>query len=248
MKKLYGLIGYPLGHSFSYKYHNERFARLGIDAEYKNYELLDVSMLRTLVEKTPLLCGLNVTKPYKESVMPLLDNIDHTASLVGAVNVISIERDGNNVRMVGYNSDCDGFRTMVSPLLRTHHRKALVLGTGGAAKAVAAALRMERLDVTFVSRHSVGDNIIGYNDLTSSVIEEHTVIVNATPLGMYPHIDTCAPIPYELLTSQHLCCDVVYNPAKTEFMRRAACYGAKVCNGIEMLYKQADIAWEIWNR
>lgn len=246
MTRKFGLLGYPLGHSFSRGYHTERFAKLGIDAAYDNYELDDIGRLPALVASEPALEGLNVTIPYKERVLPYLDELDVTAQRIGAVNVIHIVRDGGRVRMVGYNSDYIGFARSIAPLLGTHHERALVLGTGGASKAVSAALRDMGIAVCAVSRHpSAGQ--LSYCDLTQKVMSSHKVIVNATPLGMYPNVESCPDIPYDELSEEHLCFDVVYNPEETLFMRRAAERGAVVSNGMKMLYGQADAAWEIWN-
>lgn len=247
MSRKFGLLGYPLQHSFSRGYHNERFARWGLDAVYDNYELSDLSQLRSIVERDKELEGLNVTIPYKQAVMPLLDDIDPVAQVIGAVNVIRIERTDGVVRMVGYNSDYIGFRNSITPLLKPHHTHALVLGTGGASKAVCAALADMGIAVVRVSR-TPRHGELGYDALTAEVMAQCTIVVNTTPLGMYPHVDACAPIPYELLTSRHLCYDVVYNPTTTLFMQRASQQGATVCNGLEMLYGQADAAWDIWNR
>jgi shikimate dehydrogenase len=219
---------------------------LGIDAVYNNYELEDIAMLRSLVEGDEYLEGLNVTIPYKQAVIPLLDALDDAAQAIGAVNVIKIMRDESGLRMVGYNSDYIGFRNSIEPLLQSHHKHALVLGTGGAAKAVTAALKDLGLEVAMVSR-SQQNNAMSYQSLSPHVMELYKVVVNATPLGMSPHTDTCPPIPYVLLTPQHLCYDVVYNPEQTLFMQRAAQYGAVVSNGMNMLYGQADAACEIWN-
>lgn len=247
MSRKFGLLGFPLQHSFSRSYHNERFARWGIDAVYDNYELADLSQLRTIVETDDELEGLNVTIPHKQAVMPLLDEIDDKAQAIGAVNVIRIERCDDRVRMVGYNSDYTGFRNSLIPLLQPHHRRALVLGTGGASKAVCAALHDLNIATTSVSR-TPGEGKISYEELSPEVMESHTLIVNATPLGMYPRVTDCAPIPYWHITPRHLCYDVVYNPQQTAFMQRCALQGATVCNGLQMLYGQADAAWEIWKR
>lgn len=246
MSTLLGLIGYPLGHSFSREYHNRRIEKEGLDAVYENYELSDISLLTDLVHTHPTLVGLNVTIPYKEVVVPYLSEIDESAQRIGAVNVIKIEREGNEVRMVGYNSDYMGFRNSITPLLQPHHTHALVLGSGGASKAVKVALQDIGLTVQVVSRHPQKDEI-DYASLTSDIMSSHQVIVNTTPLGMYPNEESCADIPYELLTSQHLCYDVVYNPLTTLFMKKAAEQGATVSNGLKMLYGQADASWEIWN-
>lgn len=245
MGSKYGLIGYPLGHSFSRRYHNERFARLGIDAVYENYELPDISLLPELVLREPSLCGLNVTVPYKEVVVPYLDAVDDMARRVGAVNVIRIERECGGVRMLGYNSDYIGFRDSLQPLMQDYHKRALVLGSGGASKAVCAVLRDMGIEVTIVSRVLRPGRVL-YESLSREVMSLHTLVVNATPLGMYPRVDEAPPIPYRYVTSRHLCYDVVYNPLQTAFMQRCAAQGATVCNGLEMLHGQADAAWEIW--
>lgn len=247
MSRKFGLLGYPLQHSFSREYHNGRFARWGIDAVYENYELSDLSQLRSIVEADNELEGLNVTIPYKQSVIPLLDDVDAVAQTIGAVNVIRIERTDNTVRMVGCNSDYIGFRNSITPLLMPHHTHALVLGTGGASKAVCAALADMGIQVVRVSR-TPGEGELSYDALTAEVMAQYTIVVNTTPLGMFPHVDACPNIPYDFLSSQHLCYDVVYNPECTLFMKRASEQGAVVHNGLEMLYGQADAAWDIWNR
>ena len=246
MSRKFGLIGFPLQHSFSRAYHNERFARLGIDAVYNNYEISDIASLRAIVDADTELEGLNVTFPHKQSVIPLLDELDATAQAVGAVNVIAIERSDIGMRMVGYNSDCIGFRKSLETILKPSHTHALVLGTGGASKAVCAVLDSMGLTVSKVSR-TPKDGELSYDALTPEVMAQHTLIVNTTPLGMFPHVDTCPPIPYELLTPRHLCYDVVYNPEQTLFMTRAAQHGSAVCNGLKMLIEQADAACKIWN-
>ena len=243
----FGLIGYPLGHSFSKNFFNQKFQSENIDAEYVNFEIPTIGELPNILLSNPDLVGLNVTIPYKQSIMPLLDDIDAVAQAIGAVNVIRIERSDDVVRMVGYNSDYIGFRNSITPLLKPHHTHALVLGTGGAAKAVCAALSDMGILVKRVSR-TPREGELSYDNLTVDVIAQHTIVVNTTPLGMFPHVDACAPIPYELLTSRHLCYDVVYNPATTLFMKRASEQGATVCNGLAMLYGQADAAWDIWNK
>ncbi len=248
MTRKFGLIGYPLGHSFSRQYHNERFSHLGIDAIYNNYELPDIAQLPQLIASDSDIEGLNVTIPYKEAVIPYLDEMDDTARAIGAVNVIRIMHHDEQVHLTGYNSDYIGFARSIAPLLADGtHDKALVLGTGGASKAIAAALRDRGIAVTKVSRHPATGQL-AYHELDSAVIASHTIIVNATPLGMYPATDACPPIPYELITPAHICYDAIYNPTETTFMRRAALQGAKVSNGLQMLYGQANAAWEIWNK
>lgn len=249
IKYTYGLIGYPLGHSFSYTYFNQKFESEGIPARYLNFEIDDISRLLDILAEYPDLKGLNVTLPYKQKVIPFLDAIDGRAQQIGAVNVIKVERSAHgDVHLVGYNSDVVGFCDSLRPLLKPQHRKALVLGTGGAARAVRHGLMDLGLEVTMVSRVSRPDDYtVTYGDLTPEVMAENLVIVNTTPLGMYPHTDECPDIPYDMLTPSHLCYDLIYNPEETLFMRRSAEYGAVVKNGLEMLLLQAFVSWEIWN-
>lgn len=244
--KIFGLVGYPLGHSFSKKYFNEKFADENIDAEYKNFEIEDINEVTDIINHNDI-CGLNVTIPHKISVIPLLSQIDPIAEAIGSVNVIKIIRTDNGIITRGYNTDAIGFTTSIKPLIQPHHRRALVLGTGGASKAVVYALQqLLGIDVQSVSRHPA-PGIITYADLDSKIMESHTVVVNATPLGMYPHVETHPDIPYRLLSPQHLCFDLTYNPSVTTFMRMSSEFGAKTCNGKGMLIGQALAAWDIWN-
>ena len=244
--KIFGLVGYPLGHSFSKKYFNEKFADENIDAEYKNFEIEDINEVTDIINHNDI-CGLNVTIPHKISVIPLLSQIDPIAEAIGSVNVIKIIRTDNGIITRGYNTDAIGFTTSIKPLIQPHHRRALVLGTGGASKAVVYALRqLLGIDVQSVSRNPA-PGIITYADLDSKIMESHTVVVNATPLGMYPHVETHPDIPYRLLSPQHLCFDLTYNPSVTTFMRMSSEFGAKTCNGKGMLIGQALAAWDIWN-
>ena len=239
----YGLIGFPLGHSFSRRFFNEEFfPQEGIDAEYLNFEIEDVHQLPDVLRAHPMLRGLNCTIPHKQAVIPLLDAISPEAAEIGAVNVIRV-RDG---RMKGYNSDIIGFMDSIRPLLKPFHKRALVLGSGGASRAVWVGLMRLGLSPTQVSRRG-GDNVLSYADLTPEVMAEHTVIVNCSPLGMFPHIDTCPDIPYQLLTERHLLYDLVYNPEVTLFMRHGRRRGAIVKNGLEMLRLQALASWKFWN-
>ncbi|MBS7351513.1 MAG: shikimate dehydrogenase [Muribaculaceae bacterium] len=244
--KIFGLVGYPLGHSFSKKYFNEKFADENIDAEYKNFEIEDINEVTDIINHNDIF-GLNVTIPHKISVIPLLSQIDPIAEAIGSVNVIKIIRTDNGIITRGYNTDAIGFTTSIKPLIQPHHRHALVLGTGGASKAVVYALQqLLGIDVQSVSRNPA-PGIITYADLDSKIMESHTVVVNATPLGMYPHVETHPDIPYRLLSPQHLCFDLTYNPSVTTFMRMSSEFGAKTCNGKGMLIGQALAAWDIWN-
>lgn len=244
--KIYGLIGKPLGHSFSQKYFSEKFKREGIDARY---DLLVVDSAREvlrIVEETPDLGGLNVTIPYKEDVMSVLDSVDDEAKAIGAVNVIAVRRDAaGKASLRGYNSDAAGFMGSIAPLLAPTHRKALVLGSGGASKAVIYGLRKLGVEPVVVSRRAKAGQL-DYSMLDEEVMRTHTVVVNATPVGMFPNVDECPPIPYEFLTAGHLCYDLVYNPVETLFMKRGGERGATVKNGLEMLHLQAEEAWKIW--
>ena len=245
-KELFGLVGYPLGHSFSESFFNNKFNSEGIDAQYLNFEIPNINEFRNIINTNTNLRGLNVTIPYKEQVIPYLDDIDITASEIGAVNVVKFIRNGNNLILKGFNSDVIGFCNSLKPLLKPHHTHALVLGTGGAAKAIAHGLKSLGIEPIYVSR-TKKDGVLTYNELTPEIIEKYQVIVNTTPAGMYPHVDTCPDIPYHLLTPQHLCYDVVYNPEVTLFMKKSQEQGAMVKNGLEMLILQALAAWEIWN-
>lgn len=192
--------------------------------------------------------GLNVTIPYKEQVISYLDELDEAAAAIGAVNVIRIERNHGKTRLVGYNSDVIGFTQSIESLLEPHHKKALILGTGGASKAIHYGLQQLGLESLFVSRSRSNDNTITYDDLTPEIMKEYKVIVNCTPVGMYPKADEAPRIPYECLTPEHLLYDLLYNPNTTLFMKKGSDHGAIVKNGLEMLLLQAFGAWDIWNR
>lgn len=245
----YGLIGYPLKHSFSISYFNEKFQSENIDAEYVNFEIPRIEDFMEVVEENPNLRGLNATIPYKEQVIPYLDELDKDTAKIGAVNVIKIIPQGKgDVKLVGYNSDIVGFTRSIEPLLQSHHVKALILGTGGASKAVFHGLANLGIEATFVSRTKKSNDILTYQELTPEIMQEHTVIVNTTPLGMYPNVDACPDIPYDQLTPNHLLYDLLYNPHETLFMKKGMERGATVKNGLEMLLLQAFVSWEIWNK
>ena len=242
----YGLIGYPLGHSFSISYHNQRFADEGIDAKYLNFEIPSIDELPEVLSLHPELKGLNVTIPYKEKVMRFLDYVSPEARAIGAVNVIRVEHQGKKTILKGYNSDVIGFTQSIESMLEDYHKKALILGTGGASKAVNYGLRSLGLETVFVSRYERPDTI-QYDKITPEVVQEYNVIVNCTPLGMYPKTDECPPLPYEALTERNILYDLIYNPDETLFMRKGAEHGAEVKNGLEMLLLQAFASWEMWN-
>ncbi|RGN48142.1 MULTISPECIES: shikimate dehydrogenase [unclassified Bacteroides] len=243
----YGLIGYPLKHSFSISYFNEKFQSEGIDAEYVNFEIPSINDLPGIIKGNPNLQGFNVTIPYKEKVISYLDEIDKTAIPIGAINVVKVIRQKGKVKLIGYNSDIIGFTRSIEPLLESHHKKALILGTGGAAKAVYHGLKSLGVESVYVTRQTRPD-MLTYEELTPEIIAEHTIIVNCTPIGMYPQVDFCPNIPYEYLTPNHLLYDLLYNPDTTLFMKKGAAKGAVVKNGLEMLLLQAFAAWEIWNK
>ena len=245
--KLYGLIGYPLGHSFSQHFFNSKFESEGINARYCNFELPDIGDLMELVSEYPNLCGFNVTIPYKELIIPYLDSQDDISKRIGAVNVVKVSQCDGEPVFTGYNTDVIGFSKSIKPLLKSHHCKALVLGTGGASKAVCYSLLQLGVEPIVVSR-SADKVVMTYADITLDVINENTIIVNTTPCGMYPDVESCPDIPYELLTSRHLCYDLVYNPDETLFIRKAAAQGAETKGGMEMLELQAMASWDIWQR
>ena len=247
MKK-YGLIGYPLKHSFSSRFFADKFRDENIDAIYNNYEIDNIEKLISIISSDTDLNGLNVTIPYKEQVIQFLDEIDDTAREIGAINVIKIKRDNDSISLKGYNSDVIGFQNSIIPILdKEVHKKALILGTGGAAKAVFFGLKALGIDAKYVSR-SKKDNSLTYEEISNDILEEYKVIVNASPLGTFPDIDQCPDIPYNLLTSDHLLYDLVYNPPITKFLALGKEQGARTKNGYEMLELQALAAWDIWNK
>jgi shikimate dehydrogenase len=235
----YGIIGYPLVQSFSAKYFNEKFATESIPAEYTLYPI-EVESLKLKAENLlDTLDGMNVTMPYKQAIIPFLDHLDETAEGVGAVNVVH--------KRVGYNTDCLGFLESMRPIIRDYDRKALVLGTGGASKAVCYGLKKLGISPTLVSR-TPQKGMLGYNELTEEVMKAHTIIVNCTPLGMFPETEACPDIPYNQLTHRHLLFDCIYNPEVTCFLQQGQAKGATIKNGMEMLVGQAKAAWKIWNQ
>ena len=242
----YGLIGYPLGHSFSKAFFTEKFAREGIDAVYENYEIEDAHALLDIVRNTPELVGLNCTIPHKQAIIPLLDWLSPEAEEIGAVNVIKIQREGDNIKLLGYNSDIIGFSNSIRPLLRPEHRKALILGTGGASRAIRVALTHLGIDWKMVSRRKSTD-ILCYEDITPELLQQYKVIVNCSPVGMHPHTNEAPLLPYDALTPTHLLFDLIYNPTETLFLQQGAQHGVTVKNGLEMLHLQAQASWEIWN-
>ena len=243
--KIYGLIGEKLGHSFSKKYFTEKFAAESIDARYELFEIPDIFEFPLLIKKH-CFSGLNVTIPYKEKIIPFLDELDAVAEAVGAVNTIRFIHTKERVILKGYNTDVAGFTDSLNPLLLPHHTNALILGTGGASKAVRYALKSLNIDYRFVSRTPSGGNY-SYQQLTKEIIEKHPLIINCSPVGTFPNVAIAPEIPYQYLTFNHLLYDLIYNPAETLFCRLGAKQGATVKSGLEMLYGQANAAWDIWN-
>ena len=244
----YGLIGYPLGHSFSIGYFNEKFENEGIDAQYINFEIPSIENLPEILASNPELKGLNVTIPYKEKVISYLDDMSEEARAIGAVNVVRVTHKGNKTILKGFNSDVIGFTQSIEPMLETNiHKKALILGTGGASKAIRYGLQQLGLETLFVSR-TPKPGAITYDDITAETIREYNVIVNCTPCGMYPKADQCPKLPYEALDSRNILYDLIYNPDETLFMLRGAENGANGKNGLEMLLLQAFASWEFWGR
>ena len=245
--KVYGLIGSSLQHSFSMDFFNQKFVAEEIDAMYINFELDDIDSLMSVFGEYPNLSGLNVTAPFKEKVLPLMDELDESAQSVGAVNVIKIARGAKagEMRLTGYNTDMTGFKNSLEPLLTPAMTQALVLGTGGASKAVIRALELLGIEADVVSRKKSASTIT-YEELTRQMIVDHKIIVNTTPLGTYPRVDACPDLPYRFITPSHLCYDLVYNPSETSFMKKAQKQGAQVKNGLEMLLLQAFESYRIW--
>lgn len=243
----YGLIGFPLGHSFSISYFNQKFSDEGIDARYENFEIPSIDQLQEIIDSNPELKGLNVTIPYKEKVIEFLDSVTPEAQAIGAVNVIKVKHEGKSIKLKGYNSDVIGFTQSIEPMLdKKRHKKALILGTGGASKAVNYGLKSLGLETVYVSRYE-RPGTIQYDKITPEVVKEYNVIVNCTPLGMYPKTEECPELPYEAMDQHTILYDLIYNPNETLFMKHGAQYGAQTKNGLEMLLLQAFASWEFWH-
>lgn len=227
---------------------NEKFTSENINAEYVNFEISNIEEFPKIIALNPNLCGLNVTIPYKEKIISFLDELDKEAAAIGAVNVIRFERQKGKLKLTGHNSDVIGFTRSIEPLMESYHTKALILGTGGSSKAIDYGLKQLGLQTLLVSRTRHDSHTVTYEELTPALMDEYKVIVNCTPVGMYPHADLCPDIPYDCLTSRHLLYDLLYNPDTTLFMKKGSDRGATVKNGLEMLLLQAFGSWEIWNR
>lgn len=245
--RTFGLIGYPLAHSFSKKFFTEKFEEEGIaDHQYELFPIENIAAVVSLIAADDSLAGLNVTIPHKVGVMAYLNELDPAAQTIGAVNCIAIAHKDGETRLKGYNTDAYGFQESLRPYLKKHHSHALILGDGGAAKAVKYVL--DQLQITYLSVvRTAAPNTILYSDLTEELLQKHQVIINTTPLGTFPNIEAAPAIPYEWITDQHLAYDLVYNPEETEFLKRAKAKGAAIKNGFEMLQLQAERSWFIWN-
>lgn len=239
----FGLVGRNISYSFSRGYFKKKFNELGLTHHvYENFDLQEISEFPSILRTTENIKGLNVTIPYKEEIIPFLDEIDESANIIGAVNTIRISKDG----LKGFNTDAYGFQKSIEPLLQDHHRKALILGTGGASKAIAFVLNRLGIEYSYVSR-SGKKNGFTYGDLNDEVIKEHTLIINCSPVGTFPNIEEKPALPYRQIGRQHLLFDLIYNPSETAFLKAGKANGATVCNGLRMLELQAEKAWEIWN-
>ena len=246
--KIYGLVGYPLGHSFSAGYFKKKFENEKIEnCEYRNFPIDSIQKFPGLFIENANIAGLNVTIPYKEQVIPFLDDIDSEAKAIGAVNTVKILHTASGLKLKGYNSDVFGFENSLKPMLQAYHKKALILGTGGASKAIKYILRKLNIEYVSASIEELKENEIRYSDIDKTMIEDRLVIINATPLGTYPNVDNCPTIPYEYITSKHVLFDLVYNPEETLFLKKGKDRGAAIQNGLQMLHMQAERAWAIWN-
>lgn len=243
--ELFGLVGKNIGYSFSKKYFTEKFQNLGLEeCFYQNFDLETIDSLPEIIAKNSDLQGFNVTIPYKEKVIQYLDAINDEAQKIGAVNVVKITNDR---KLIGYNADFYGFSKSLESLLTKNHQKALILGTGGASKAIFYALEQLKIPYTIVSRTKNATNIT-YTEIDKKIILEHQIIINATPLGTFPNVDNCPDIPYNYLNNNHLCYDLIYNPSESLFLKLAKEKGALTKNGLEMLQLQAEKSWEIWQK
>jgi len=246
MKK-YGLLGYPLTHSFSKRYFTEKFEKENIESTYENFEIDTIKKFPGVIKNNPEVIGLNVTIPYKEQVIPYLDELNDAALDIAAVNTIKIKKTETGIYLKGFNTDTFGFETSLKPLLKEHHKNALILGTGGASKALKYVLNKLGIEFISASIEELKENEIRYEDITKETISERTLIINATPLGTYPKVNTFPNIPYKFISEKHLLYDLVYNPKVSVFLQKGKEKGATIKNGYEMLLLQAKKSYEIWN-
>ena len=245
VRKRFGLLGRNINYSFSKGYFTDKFSNENFDGcTYENFDIQEIDFFNEIIKNTPDLKGLNVTIPYKEAVIPFLDKLSKKAILIGAVNTIKITKKG---KLKGYNTDYYGFKKSLEPLLQPHHKKALILGTGGASKGVAFALDELNIPYTFVSREAK-ENAIDYDRINETTFDNYQIIINASPVGTSPNTEAFPLIPYAYFTKNHIAYDLIYNPAETQFLKKAKEQGAQVKNGLDMLIFQAEKAWEIWNK
>ncbi len=244
MNKL-GLLGKNISYSFSKTYFKKKFEDEKINnVTYQNFDIDSIDSFPSLIKNTADLKGLNVTIPYKEQIIPFLDKVNKKAKAIGAVNTIKITKKGN---LVGYNTDCYGFKKSIKPFLKPHHKKAIILGTGGASKAIAFSLKQLNIEYSYVSRTASDKVHFTYETLSEEAIKKHTIIINCTPLGTFPDVNDCPKIPYKAITNKHVLFDLIYNPEETKFLNLGKINGATIINGLDMLKFQAEKAWSIWN-
>ena len=244
-KSKFGLLGKNISYSFSIGYFTRKFEKLNLKKhKYVNFDIPTIKDFPTIIKENDHLKGMNVTIPYKEEVIKYLDELDTTAKEIGAVNTIKLTKSGG---LKGYNTDIVGFENSIKPFLKNHHKKALILGTGGASKAVAYAFQRNDIEFKFVSRNASAKNQISYQDLSEEILKEYTVIVNCSPIGTFPNINDAPKIPYQFITDKHLLFDLIYNPEETAFLKKGKEKGAAIKNGYQMLEMQAEEAWRIWN-
>ncbi|WP_456437969.1 shikimate dehydrogenase family protein [Psychroserpens sp.] len=239
-----GLLGKNIAYSFSRGYFTTKFDVEQLPFTYENFDIEDISMFPKLLQENPDISGLNVTIPYKEQVIPYLDKLDKKAKKIGAINTITIDSKG---QLKGYNTDCYGFKNSIKPFLKKYHKKALILGTGGASKAIAYALKKQNITFDYVSRTNKPNVKFTYNSLTIKDIKNYKIIINCSPVGTYPNVNSCPEIPFDGISNKHLLYDLIYNPEETKFLKLGKTQGAQICNGLKMLELQAEKAWRIWN-
>ena len=240
----FGLVGRNISYSFSRRYFTNKFQKESLPYAYVNFDIQSINDLKEIVNSTPNLKGLNVTIPYKEEVIPLLNKLNKKAKKIGAVNTIKITK---NKKLKGYNTDYFGFKNSLKPYLKPHHARALILGTGGASKAIAYGLQRLGIGFDFVSRSNKKDVKFLYSELTEAIISEYPIIINCTPIGTFPNVDACPDLPYNAITKDHILFDLIYNPEQTKFLKNGHQKDAITINGEEMLRLQAEKAWKIWN-
>lgn len=249
MNRTYGLIGFPLQHSFSKQYFTEKFRLSGIDANYEIFEIQDISMFPEFLSLHPHLQGFNVTIPYKQSIISYLNSLDAEAAAIGAVNTVLIDRSNKNPHLKGFNTDAPAFSSVIKSFTSGQLGQAMILGNGGAARSAAYVLENLGWKVIYIARQSQqhSPKMLSYQDIDAKLMDETMLIVNASPVGMFPDSESAPAIPYHLLNWAHYLFDMVYNPSLTRFLEKGAAMGAKTCNGMGMLVKQADLAWQLWN-